>query len=172
MAGHTISLYLKEQGHEEPDFDICREYWEARLNTLEDEIKKESEEIKNSPISEEVKMLSYIRDAVDYVTGNNDDDDDSDGNKGEGASGGASAMKSDAEDKKAQEQAAQEQAIQAAQLQAQQQAHASKNGHRERVSMEKLLGEKKEVVRKTEEAKRSQNIQELDEAHRKKRQSL
>ena len=163
---------LKEQGHEESDFDTCREYWEARLNTLEDEIKKESEKIKNSPISEEVKMLGYIRDAVDFITGNNDDDDGDDGNKGSGTSGGASATKPDADDNKAKEQAAQEQAMQAAQLQAQQQAQASQNGHRERVSMEKLLGEKKEIVRKTEEAKRSQNVHEHDETHKKNRLSL
>ena len=166
---------LSEQGYDEPSFELCREMWTEKMAALEEEIKNESEKIKNAPITQEVKMLNYIRDAVDFVTGKNDGDgdDENDGNNSGTSSAGAPAIKPDDEAaKKAQEQAAQEHALQTARMQAQQQTQVNQNGHGERVSFEKLLGEKKEIVRKREETKRAQNMQEHDEMKKKRRQSL
>ena len=69
---------LSEQGFDEPSFEVCRQMWNEKLASLEEEIKKKSEEIKTSPISEEVKMLEYIRDAVDFVTDKKNGDSDGD----------------------------------------------------------------------------------------------
>ncbi len=165
---------LSEQGYDEPSFELCREMWTEKMTALEEEIKTESEKIKNDPINQEVKMLDYIRDAVDFVTNKNsdDDDDDDNGNNSSASSGGESAIKSDDEAvKKAQEQETQEQAMQTARMQAQQQTLANQSGHRERVSMKAKLGETIEIVRKSEERKRSVISQEHDETKRKKRQT-
>jgi len=162
---------LSEQGYDEPSFEICREMWTEKMAALEEEIKTESEKIKNDPINQEIKMLDYIKDAVDFVTDKkkSDGDDDSDGD--DAASGGEQMTATDESEKKAQEQAAQEQAMQTARMQAQQQAQANQNGHRQRVSMKAMLEEKKEVVRKSDEQKRSAISQEHDETQRKKRQT-
>ena len=161
---------LSEQGYDEPSFELCREMWTEKMAALEEEIKTESEKIKNDPINQEVKMLDYIRDAVDFVTNKNGDDED--GNNSSASSAGAPAIKPDDEAaKKAQQQAAQEQAMQTARMQAQQQTQANQNGHIRRVSMKAMLEEKKEVVRKNDEQKRSAISQEHDDIQRKKRQT-
>jgi hypothetical protein len=46
---------LSEQGFDEPSFGVCRQMWNEKLAVFEEEIKTESEKIKTSPISEEVK---------------------------------------------------------------------------------------------------------------------
>ena len=139
---------LSEQGYDEPSFELCREMWTEKMAALEEEIKTESEKIKNDPINQEVKMLDYIRDAVDFVTDKKKSDGDADSNGDDAATGGEQMTISDEAEKKAQEQAAQEQAMQTARMQAQQQTLANQSGHRQRISMKAMLEEKKEVVRK------------------------
>ena len=139
---------MSEQGYDEPSFELCREMWTEKMAALEEEIKTESEKIKNDPINQEVKMLDYIRDAVDFVTDKKKSDGDADSNGDDAATGGEQMTISDEAEKKAQEQAAQEQAMQTARMQAQQQTLANQSGHRQRISMKAMLEEKKEVVRK------------------------
>ena len=148
---HKARRLLKEMGHEEADFDVVKDYWTARIATLEEQIRTESEEIKNSPINQEVKMLDYIKDAVDFVTDKKGGGDDGDSDGGDAASGGEQMTISDDSEKKAQEQARQEQERQAAQLQTQQQTQAHWNGHRERVSLKAKLDKGYEAVRKYDE---------------------
>ena len=162
---------LSEQGYDEPSFELCREMWKEKMAALEEEIQTESEKIKNDPINQEVKMLDYIKDAVDFVTDKKKSDGDADSDGDDAASGGEQMTISDEAEKKAQEQAAQEQAMQTARMQAQQQTLANQSGHRQRVSMKAMLEDKKEVVRKSEEQKRSAISQEHDETQRKKRQT-
>ena len=162
---------LSEQGYDEPSFELCREMWKEKMTALEEEIQTESEKIKNDPINQEVKMLDYIKDAVDFVTDKKKSDGDADSDGDDAASGGEQMTISDEAEKKAQEQAAQEQAMQTARMQAQQQTLANQSGHRQRVSMKAMLEDKKEVVRKSEEQKRSAISQEHDETQRKKRQT-
>ena len=162
---------LSEQGYDEPSFELCREMWTEKMAALEKEIKTESEKIKNDPINQEVKMLDYIRDAVDFVTDKKKSDGDADSDGDDAASGGEQMTITDESEKKAQEQVAQEQAMQTARLQAQQQTQANQGGHRQRVSMKAMLEDKKEVVRKSDEQKRSAISQEHDETQRKKRQT-
>ena len=78
---------MSEQGYDEPSFELCRVMWTEKMAALEEEIKTESEKIKNDPINQEVKMLDYIRDAVDFVTNKNGDDED--GNNSSASSAGA-----------------------------------------------------------------------------------
>ena len=160
---------LSEQGYDEPSFEICREMWTEKMAALEDEIKTESEKIKNDPINQEVKMLDYIRDAVDFVTDKKKSDGDADSDGDDAASGGEQMTTTDEAEKKAQEQAAQEQAMQTARMQAQQQAQTNQSGHRQRVSMKAKLEEKTEVVRRSDELKRTAISREHDETKRKKR---
>ena len=162
---------LSEQGYDEPSFEICREMWTEKMAALEDEIKTESEKIKNDPINQEVKMLDYIRDAVDFVTDKKKSDGDADSDGDNTASGGEQMTTTDEAEKKAQEQAAQEQAMQTARMQAQQQTQTNQSGHRQRVSMKAKLEEKTEVVRRSDELKRTAISQEHDETKRKKRQT-
>ena len=162
---------LSEQGYDEPSFEICREMWTEKMAALEDEIKTESEKIKNDPINQEVKMLDYIRDAVDFVTDKKKSDGDADSDGDDAASGGEQMTTTDEAEKKAQEQAAQEQAMQTARMQAQQQTQTNQSGHRQRVSMKAKLEEKTEVVRRSDELKRTAISQEHDETKRKKRQT-
>ena len=119
---------MSEQGFDEPSFEVCRQMWNEKLAVLEEEIRKKSEEIKTSPISEEVKMLEYIRDAVNFVTDKTNSDSDGDTDSSNAASGGEQMIKSDNSEEKAKEQARREQEIQAAQLQSQQQAQANQHG--------------------------------------------
>ena len=112
-----------------------------------------------------------IRYAVDFVTDKKKSDGDADSDGDDAASGGEQMTISDEAEKKAQEQATQEQAMQTARMQAQQQTLANQSGHRQRVSMKAMLEDKKEVVRKSEEQKRSAISQEHDETQRKKRQT-
>ena len=142
---------LSEQGFDEPSFEVCRQMWNEKLAVLEEEIRKKSEEIKTSPISEEVKMLEYIRDAVNFVTDKTNSDSDGDTDSSNAASGGEQMTISDDSGEKAKEQARREQEIQAAQLQSQQQAQANQHGHRKRVSLKNDLNKKIEVVRKYDE---------------------
>ncbi len=142
---------LSEQGFDEPSFEVCRQMWNEKLAVLEEEIRKKLEEIKTSPISEEVKMLEYIRDAVNFVTDKTNSDSDGDTDSSNAASGGEQMIKSDNSEEKAKEQARREQEIQAAQLQSQQQAQANQHGHRKRVSLKNDLNKKIEVVRKYDE---------------------
>jgi len=125
--------------------------WNEKLASLEEEIKIKSEEIKTSPISEEVKMLEYIKDAVDFVTDKKNSDSDGDTDSSDAASGGVQTTRTDDSEKKAKEQIRREQEIQAAQLQSQQQAQANQHGHRKRVSLKNDLNKKIEVVRKYDE---------------------
>ena len=162
---------LSEQGYDEPSFEICREMWTEKMAALEDERKTESEKIKNDPINQEVKMLDYIRDAVDFMTDKKKSDGDADSDGDDAASGGEQMTTTDEAEKKAQEQAAQEQAMQTAQMQAQQQTQANQSGHRQRVSMKAKLEEKTEVVRRSDELKRTAISREHDETKRKKRQT-
>ena len=69
---------LKEMGHEEPDIELVGELWTKRLEALQDEISAETEKINNSDLKQEIKMLSKIREAVDYAT------KESSGDKGDG----------------------------------------------------------------------------------------
>ena len=140
---------LSEQGFDEPSFKACREMWDEKMASLEEEIKIKSEEIKTSPISEEVKMLGYIKDAVDFVADKKNSDGDGDG--GDAASGGERMSVSDDSEKETQDKARQEQARQAAQLQAQQQSQVSQHGHRKRVSLKNDLAKKIDVVKKYDE---------------------
>ena len=144
---------LSEQGFDEPSFEVCRQMWNEKLASLEEEIKKKSEEIRTSSISEEVKMLEYIKDAVDFVTDkkNSDSDSDGDSNIGNAASDGDQMTISDDSEEKARGQARRAQQMQTAQLQAQQQAQAHQNGHRERVSLKERLNKGYESVRKYDE---------------------
>ncbi|MBP3806922.1 MAG: MobA/MobL family protein [Eubacterium sp.] len=142
---------LSEQGFDEPSFEVCRQMWNEKLAVLEEEIKTESEKIRTSPISEEVKMLEYIKDAVDFVTDKKNGDSDGDCDSSNAASGGEQITISDDSGEKAKEQARQAQQMQAAQLQAQQQAQANQHGHRKRVSLKNDLNKKIEVVRKYDE---------------------
>ena len=144
---------LSEQGFDEPSFEVCRQMWNEKLASLEEEIKKKSEEIRTSSISEEVKMLEYIKDAVDFVTDkkNSDSDSDGDSNSGNAASDGDQMTISDDSEEKARGQARRAQQMQTAQLQAQQQAQAHQNGHRERVSLKERLNKGYESVRKYDE---------------------
>ena len=148
---HKAKRILSEQGFDELSFEVCRQMWNEKLASLEEEIKKKSEEIKTSPISEEVKMLEYIRDAVNFVTDKTNSDSDGDTDSSNAASGGEQMIKSDNSEEKAKEQARREQEIQAAQLQSQQQAQAYQNGHRERVSLKDRLNKGYEVVKKYDE---------------------
>ena len=145
---HKARRLLKEMGHEEADFDAVKDYWTARIAALEEQIQTESEEIKNSPINQEVKMLDYIKDAVDFVTDKNSDSDDGDS---DAASGGEQMSVPDDSEKETQEQARQEQERQATQIQAQQQTQANRHGHRERVSLKDRLNKGYESVRKYDE---------------------
>ncbi|MDY6306298.1 MAG: MobQ family relaxase [Oribacterium sp.] len=142
---------LSEQGFDEPSFEVCRQMWNEKLAVLEEEIRKKSEEIKTGPISEEVKMLEYIRDAVNFVTDKTNSDSDGDTDSSNAASGGEQMIKSDNSEEKSEEQARREQEIQAAQLQSQQQAQVNQHGHRKRVSLKNDLNKKIEVVRKYDE---------------------
>ncbi|MCR5650798.1 MAG: MobA/MobL family protein [Lachnospiraceae bacterium] len=142
---------LSEQGYDEPSFQVCREMWNEKLASLEEEIKTKSEEIKTSPISEEVKVLEYIKDAVDFVTDKKKSDGDGDNDGGDAASGGEQMTISDDTEKKAKEQARQDQERQAAQLQAQQQTQTHQNGRRERVSLKAKLDKGYEAVKKYDE---------------------
>lgn len=142
---------LSEQGFDEPSFEVCRQMWNEKLAVLEEEIRKKSEEIKTGPISEEVKMLEYIRDAVNFVTDKTNSDSDGDTDSSNAASGGEQMIKSDNSEEKSEEQARREQEIQAAQLQSQQQAQVNQRGHRKRVSLKNDLNKKIEVVRKYDE---------------------
>ena len=148
---HKAKRILSEQGFDEPSFEACREMWNEKLASLEEEIKIKSEEIKTSPISEEVKMLEYIKDAVDFVTDKKNSDSDGDTDSSDAASGGEQATRTDDSEKKAKEQIRREQERQAAQLQAQQQAQANQHGHRKRVSLKNDLNKKIEVVKKYDE---------------------
>ena len=138
-------------GHEEADFDAVKDYWTARVAALEEQIQTESEEIKNSPINQEVKMLDYIKDAVNFVTDKKSDGDDGDSDGGDAASTDEQMTISDDSEKKVQEQARQAQQMQASQQQAQQQAQAHQNGHRKRVSLKERLNKGYESVRKYDE---------------------
>lgn len=146
---HKAKRILNEQGFDEPSFEACREMWNEKLASLEEEIKIKSEEIKTSPISEEVKMLEYIKDAVDFVTDKKNSDSDTDSS--DEASGGEQTTRTDDSEEKAREQARRDQEIQAAQLQSQQQAQVNQHGHRKRVSLKNDLNKKIEVVRKYDE---------------------
>lgn len=148
---HKAKRILSEQGFDEPSFEACREMWNEKLASLEEEIKIKSEEIKTSPISEEVKMLEYIKDAVDFVTDKKNSDSDGDSDSGNAASGGEQMTISDDFEEKAKEQVRQAQQMQATQQQAQQQAQAHQNGHRERVSLKERLNKGYESVRKYDE---------------------
>ena len=148
---HKAKRILGEQGFDEPSFEACRKMWNEKLASLEEEIKIKSEEIKTSPISEEVKMLEYIKDAVDFVTDKKNSDGDSDNNGGDVASGGEHMTRTDDSEEKAKEQARREQERQAAQLQAQQQSQVSQHGHRKRVSLKNDLAKKIDVVKKYDE---------------------
>jgi len=148
---HKAKRILNEQGFDEPSFEACREMWNEKLASLEEEIKKKSEEIKTSPISEEVKMLEYIRDAVDFVTDKKNGESDGDTDSSNAASGGEQITISDDSGEKAKEQARQAQQMQTTQLQVQQQAQAYQNGHRERVSLKDRLNKGYEVVKKYDE---------------------
>jgi hypothetical protein len=138
---------LSEQGFDEPSFEVCRQMWNEKLAVLEEEIKTESEKIRTSPISEEVKMLEYIRDAIDFVTDKKNGDSDGDTDSSNAASGGEQITISDDSGEKAKEQARQTQQMQATQ----QQAQAHQNGHRERVSLKERLNKGYESVRKYDE---------------------
>ena len=148
---HKAKRILSEQGFDELSFEVCRQMWNEKLASLEEEIKKKSEEIKTSPISEEVKMLEYIRDAVDFVTDKKNGDSDGDTDSSNAASGGEQITISDDSGEKAKEQARQAQQMQTTQLQVQQQAQAYQNGHRERVSLKDRLNKGYEVVKKYDE---------------------
>ncbi len=109
---------LKEMGHEEADFDIVKDFWTERIEFLEGEIATETETINNSALKKEVKILSEIKDAVDFATKKNDGGEAGDGSSGGNSSGGGqSAVSKISDKKKEQEQAAQEQARQAAEQQ-------------------------------------------------------
>jgi len=146
---HKAKRILNEQGFDEPSFEACREMWNEKLASLEEEIKIKSEEIKTSPISEEVKMLEYIKDAIDFVADKKNSDSDTDSS--DEASGGEQTTRTDDSEEKAREQARRDQEIQAAQLQSQQQAQVNQHGHRKRVSLKNDLNKKIEVVRKYDE---------------------
>jgi len=148
---HKAKRILNEQGFDEPSFEACRKMWNEKLASLEEEIKIKSEEIKTSPISEEVKMLEYIKDAVDFVTDKKNSDSDGDSDSGNAASGGEQMTISDDFKEKAKEQVRQAQQMQATQQQAQQQAQVHQNGHRERVSLKERLNKGYESVRKYDE---------------------
>ena len=148
---HKARRILGEQGYDESSFETCREMWTEKIAALEEEIKTESEKVKNDPLNQEVKMLNYIKDAVDFVTDKKKSDGDGDSDSSDAASGGEQITISDDSEKKAQEQAMQAQQMQAAQLQAQQQTQANQNGHRERVSLKAKLDKGYETVRKYDE---------------------
>ncbi len=142
---------LSEQGFDEPSFEVCRQMWNEKLAVLEEEIKKKSEEIRTSPISEEVKMLEYIKAAVDFVTDKKNSDSDDDTDSGNAASSEEQMAISDYSEEKAKEQTRQAKQMQATQQRAQQQAQAHQNGHRERVSLKERLNKGYEVVKKYDE---------------------
>lgn len=145
-------------GHEEADYDVVKNYWEARLETLKQEIADETKEINDSALGREVKMLSWIKEAVDFATKDDDDDDENGNNGGTPAGGGqAPQMESEAE-KKAKEEAAIEAARQAAEQQARSRQQVNQNSSRERVSMKKRLNESIETVRRREEKKQSEHL--------------
>ncbi len=145
---------LKEMGHEEADFDIVKDFWTERIEFLNGEIATETKTINNSALKKEVKILSEIKEAVDFAT-KDDDDGDGDGNGSGGSSGGGEAPLPEIPDtKKEQEQATQEQARQAAEQQMRQQAQANQSASRERVSMKKKLTETTKIVDEWKENER------------------
>lgn len=65
---------LKEMGHEEADIGLVGELWIKRLETIQDEISAETERMDSSNLKQEIKMLSKIKEAVDYATRDTSDD--------------------------------------------------------------------------------------------------
>ena len=150
-----LNQYHKAKRRLEPylvegSMDAARAVWEEKIEAIKEDITKKSEDAELVSLKDELEILKYIKDSIDYCINPN-------GGSGGGSDDGGDSgqpVKSDKDAeaekqrKQAEEQAqAEAQRQQAEQLARQNHQASNKEKKRERISLQGRLHEKQEIVR-------------------------
>lgn len=130
--------------------DAAREVWEEKIEVIEADITQKSEDSGLTALKDELEILKYIKDSIDYCI---NPSCDSGGGSGEG-DGSGQITKPDKDDeaekqrKQAEEQAqAEAQKQQAEQLDRQTRQVPQKEKQREQISLRGRIEDKQEIVK-------------------------
>ena len=134
----------------EGSMGAARTVWEEKIEAIEVDISTMSNDIEFTALKEELEILKYIKDSIDYCINPNG------GSGGEGGNSGGSGQPikpdKDAEAEKQKKQAEEQAQAEAQRQQAEQLAHQThqasyKEKKRERISLRGRIQDKQEVVR-------------------------
>ena len=134
----------------EGSMDAARAVWEEKIEAIEGDITKKSEDADLTALKDELEILKYIKDSIDYCINPNG------GSGGEGGNSGGSGQPikpdKDAEVEKQKKQAEEQAQAEAQRQQAEQlsrQAHqtSQKEEQSERISLKERIRDKQEIVR-------------------------
>lgn len=150
-----LNQYHKAKRRLEPylvegSMDAARAVWEEKIEAIEADITQKSEDADLTALKDELEILKYIKDSIDYCINPNGEDG---GGSGEG-DGSGQITKPDKDDeaekqrKQAEEQAqAEAQRQQTEQLACQTRQIAQKEKKSERISLRGRIQDKQEIVR-------------------------
>jgi len=134
----------------EGSMDAARAVWEEKIEAIEADITQKSEDADLTALKDELEILKYIKDSIDYCINPNS------GSGGEGGNSGGSGQPikpdKDAEVEKQKKQAEEQAQAEAQRQQAEQlsrQAHqtSQKEEKSERISLKERIRDKQEIVR-------------------------
>lgn len=134
----------------EGSMDAARAVWEEKIEAIEADITQKSEDADLTTLKDELEILKYIKDSIDYCINPNG------GSGGEGGNSGGSGQPikpdKDAEVEKLKKQAEEQAQAEAQRQQAEQlsrQAHhtSQKEEKSERISLKERIRDKQEIVR-------------------------
>ena len=134
----------------EGSMDAARAVWEEKIEAIEADITKKSEDADLTALKDGLEILKYIKDSIDYCINPNG------GSGGEGGNSGGSGQPikpdKDAEVEKQKKQAEEQAQAEAQRQQAEQlsrQAHqtSQKEEKSERISLKERIRDKQEIVR-------------------------
>ena len=134
----------------EGSMDAARTVWEEKIEAIEADITTISNDTELTALKDELKILKYIKDSIDYCIGSNAG---SSGGSGDGGDSGQPVKPDkDAEAEKQRKQAEEQAQAEAQRQQAEQlsrQAHqtSQKEEKSERISLKERIRDKQEIVR-------------------------
>lgn len=134
----------------EGSMDAARTVWEDKIEAIEADITKKSEDADLTALKDELEILKYIKDSIDYCINPNGGSGVEGGNSG--GSGQPIKPDKDAEVEKQKKQAEEQAQDEAQRQQAEQlsrQAHqtSQKEEKSERISLKERIRDKQEIVR-------------------------
>ena len=134
----------------EGSMDAAREVWEEKIEAIEADITTMSNDTELTALKDELKILKYIKDSIDYCIGSNAGSSGGSGDSGD--SGQPVKPDKDAEAEKQRKQAeeqaqAEVQRQQAEQLDRQTRQVPQKEKQRERISLRGRIEDKQEIVK-------------------------